>query len=287
MRDRIENGPAHRSEGTHSVGSDVLGRLGTLTTRLACTQAEVTQAQELRFKVFYEERGHAARASSLPLPTTNRDSDRFDTYCDHLLVLDGDTIVGTYRLLPDTRAAKTGGFYSAQEFDLDALTGNGTRTGLLELGRSCILPSYRTKRTMELLWGGTWAYALAQGATRLFGCASFEGTNPQDHREPLALLASTALLDEESDCGASSAIEEANRFDLKPLASAEPENARSALRALPPLLKGYLRLGARIASTAIIDRAFNTTDVLVVLDVERINPRYINHYGADASRYKT
>ncbi|MEM9733572.1 MAG: GNAT family N-acyltransferase [Pseudomonadota bacterium] len=269
---------------TPVVGSaDVLGRLGSLTTRLARNHEEVTRAQELRFKVFFEERGKAPCTGA----PSNRDADLFDAHCDHLLVLDGQDIVGTYRLLPGNRTARTGGFYSAQEFDLSALTANRPATRLLELGRSCILPAYRNKRTMELLWGGTWAYALSQGATRLFGCGSFEGTQPGQNRKALSLIASSALLDDHEDCDAASAVHQSDRFDLKELGAEPADNPRQALRLLPPLLKGYLRLGARFASTAVIDRAFNTTDVLVVLDVARINPRYINHYGADASRYQS
>ncbi|MEL6505987.1 MAG: ornithine--acyl-ACP N-acyltransferase OlsB, partial [Pseudomonadota bacterium] len=135
--------------------------------------------------------------------------------------------------------------------------------------------------------GGTWAYAVKMGATCLFGCASFEGTDAERHAEALSFMASTALLDAEEDCAAAACVREENKLDLKSMVSATPENPRQALRLLPPLLKGYLRLGARFASTAVIDRSFGTTDVLVVLDVERINPRYINHYGADASRYKS
>ncbi|MEL7272196.1 MAG: GNAT family N-acyltransferase [Pseudomonadota bacterium] len=258
----------------------VLGRLGNLTTRLARNRSEVVKAQELRYRVFFEERGHAAKPSAI-------DADAFDPHCDHLLVLDGAQIVGTYRLLPKHRAAAAGGFYSAQEFCLDGLTQQSTCAGLLELGRSCILPSYREKRTMELLWGGTWAYALAMGATRLFGCASFEGTDPLKHERALSLLAASALLEGHEDCPAAAHVPQKNRLDLKSLSNSAQVSPREVLRLLPPLLKGYLRVGARFASTAVIDQDFGTTDVLVVLDVDRINPRYINHYGADASRYRS
>ncbi|MGI9356260.1 MAG: GNAT family N-acetyltransferase, partial [Rhizobiaceae bacterium] len=204
-------------------------------------------------------------------------------HCDHLLVIDRSevkgNIVGTYRLLLDDHAGHADGFYSEGEFDLAPLKTANRGKRLMELGRSCILPDYRSKRVMELLWQGTWVYALNNGVDVLFGCASFSGTDPRTHSAALSWLAQNATLDE-GDCPSAAS-------GSLPLSSfiAYEGNERRTVATLPPLLKGYLRLGAKISSQAVIDHQFDTIDVLVVLKVADINPRYLAHYGADASRF--
>ncbi len=258
----------------------LLGRLGPVETRLARTKAEIRCAQSIRYKVFYEEFGATAPAAMRVL---RRDKDAFDRHCDHLLVIDtsgGDEkIVGTYRLLLDDHSRAAGGFYSENEFDLAPLKAANRGKRLMELGRSCILPDYRSKRVMELLWQGTWAYSVQNRVDIMFGCASFHGTDPDSHRDALSWLADSAAL-EGDDCRATLA----DSVKLSALGAFDGSERR-AVAALPPLLKGYLRLGARIGSHAVIDRQFGTIDVLVVLKVADINPRYLAHYGADASRF--
>jgi len=257
-----------------------LGKLGHLETRLARNEAEIHAAQTVRYQVFYEELGAVAPPE---LKLIHRDKDRFDHFCDHLLVIDtsgeNEKIAGTYRLLLDKHATAAGGYYSESEFDLSSLKHANHGERLMELGRSCILPDYRSKRVMELLWQGTWAYAVNNKVDILFGCASFTGTDPQKHRTALSWLAENAIL-ESGDCPATVA----DKVDLTKIAD-NGADGRKALAALPPLLKGYLRLGAKVASHAVIDHQFGTTDVLVVLKVADINPRYLAHYGADASRF--
>ncbi|MEL6946330.1 MAG: GNAT family N-acyltransferase [Pseudomonadota bacterium] len=259
----------------------VLGRLGSLIVRLARTKSEVRAAQALRYKVFYEEMSAQPSAANRLL---KRDKDRYDRYCDHLLVIeqtaDGEKIVGTYRLLLPEHAATAGGYYSQSEFDLTKVLAQNPAKRFMELGRSCILPAYRSKRTMELLWHGTWHYALENAVDVLFGCASFAGTDPDAFAGSFALLQQGSTLDDSEDCA--SVI--ADAVSLKTYADA-PFDPRRALFALPPLLKGYLRLGAQVASHAVIDRQFGTTDVLVVLKVANISPRYLSHFKADASRF--
>lgn len=259
----------------------VIGRLGPLVTRLARSKEELRAAQALRYRVFYEE------LSAIPSATARflkRDKDRFDRHCDHLLVIDTSLpapgIVGTYRLLLDRHARDAGGFYSQSEFDLSPLTSANSGRNMLELGRSCILPKYRSKRTMELLWHGIWAYCLRNNVDIMFGCASFAGTSLQDHAAALGWLSRTARLDRIEDCPVNTPA----GVDLAALEDA-PCDERRIVAALPPLLKGYLRVGARIGSHAFVDRQFNTIDVLVVLKVSDIHPRYVSHYGADASRF--
>lgn len=262
----------------------VLGRIGHLETRLARSPAEIDAAQAVRYRVFAEEMN--ARLSPDAV-RRKRDTDAWDMVCDHLLVLDtaiaGDAeeqIVGTYRLLRQEVAAVSGGFYSQSEFDVDALVGRHPDKRFMELGRSCVLPAYRTRRTVELLWQGCWAYALKHGVDVMFGCASFHGAFPEEHALALSFLHHNVQAKDEWSVAA---LPEFHRtMDLMPV---EAVDARKALAAMPPLVKGYLRLGASIGSGAVVDRAFGTTDVLVVLPIGRISGRYINYYGADAGRF--
>ncbi len=259
-----------------------LGRVGNLETRLASSAHEVRQAQKLRYDIFYRELG------AVPDPDTartQRDADRYDPYCDHLLVVDRQAapegrIVGTYRMMFDRGARKAGGFYSQNEFDLSSLIDCKPRHRLMELGRSCILAPYRSKRTMELLWHGVWACALQNQIDIMFGCASFQGTDLQKVSPALAWLGKNVSLDNSG--GPASRNREA--FALSKCSNESNSRGR-ALALLPPVLKGYLRLGARVGSHAVIDRQFGTIDVLVVLRVADINARYLTHYGTDASRF--
>ncbi|MFC0286521.1 GNAT family N-acetyltransferase [Kaistia hirudinis] len=262
-----------------------LGRLGSLEVRLAHSPREVKRAQKLRFKVFYEEMSAIADVQT---QMTRRDRDAFDAICDHLLVIDHDTrtksgdpaIVGTYRLLRQDVAARHSGFYTASEFDVGPLIGRHSGLKFLELGRSCVLPPYRTKRTVELLWHGIWSYVRSHGLDVMVGCASLEGTDPDRLALPLSFLHHNCRAPEAWQVtalpGRSVAMDR-----LPP----EAIDTKAALHALPPLIKGYLRLGAYIGDGAVIDRQFGTTDVMIVLPVSAINARYVNHYGVDATRY--
>lgn len=259
----------------------ILGRLGPLETRLARSRAEIRAAQSLRYRVFYEEMGARPSAANRLL---KRDKDPYDRYCDHLLVIDKSgtvpEIIGTYRLLMQAQASQAGGFYTQSEYDLTPLLKANDKARFLELGRSCVLPDYRNKRTMELLWHGNWAHCVSNKVDIMFGCASFEGTDPQAFAAALGWLGSNAGLESKENCPA--VVE--NSVALSDLASSEV-SLRQAMAIMPPLIKGYLRLGARIGSHAVIDHQFGTIDVLVVLKVAQINPRYLAHYGVDASRY--
>lgn len=261
----------------------VLGRIGPLEVRLARSPAEVRAAQQLRYRVFYQEM--SAQPSKLQ-KMTRRDRDGFDRYCDHLLVIDqsrpggvADRIVGTYRLMRSDAAALAGGFYTAQEFDIAPMLARHEGKRFLELGRSCVLKEYRGKRTVELLWQGIWSYVIAHGIDALFGCASLAGTDPEVLAGRLAFLREHASAPEEWHVRA-----RPDRGTFLP-GSVQSADPRRALADLPPLLKGYLRIGGYIGEGAVVDHQFGTTDVLVVLPRENINPRYIGHYGADAGRF--
>ncbi|HEV7414764.1 MAG TPA: GNAT family N-acetyltransferase [Tianweitania sediminis] len=258
----------------------LLGKIGSLEVRLAVDEAEIRAAQALRFRVFYQELN-----ARLTNPTHDlRDADRFDDICDHLLVFDTalpgrphQQIVGCYRLLPQSRALTAGGFYSADEFEMDRLVARHPDLNFLELGRSCVLPPYRSKRTIELLWQGIWAYVKANNIDVMAGCASFQGTVPAAHAEALSFLAQNCTAEGE---WAVRAVP--TRFCSMDLVPAEAINAKTALASLPPLIKGYLRLGARFGEGCVVDCDFGTTDVFVVMPVSAISERYISYYGGAA-----
>jgi L-ornithine Nalpha-acyltransferase len=265
--------------------SEILGQRGTLHARLARTPVEVEAAQRMRYDIFFEQRGavatDVARAAKL-------DCDRFDSACDHLLVvqagsdngiqLDDGELVGCYRLLRQEQAVATGGFYSQDEFDLAPLIARHPKLRFLELGRSCVLARHRGKPVVELLWQGIWNYVRAHRYDVLLGCASFEGTNPGVHADALGFLAQAASAPPEWQVQA--LPDRRLKMQRRPCADI---NHKAALRDLPPLIKGYLRLGCHIGEGAVIDKDFNTIDVLIVLPVSAINPRYFGHFGAPAS----
>lgn len=262
----------------------LLGRIGSLETRLARSTAEIEAAQRVRFSVFVEEMGAQLPPVAMQ---ARRDFDAYDAICDHLLVVDSaidgdpeDQIVGTYRLLRQDVAEKNGGFYSAHEFGIGPLLERHAGKRFMELGRSCVLPEYRTRRTVELLWQGNWAYALKHNVDAMFGCASFPGVQPEAHALALSFLHHHAQV--KGEWAVSALPELYSSMDMMP---PEALDARRALAVMPPLVKGYLRLGAMIGTGAVIDRAFNTTDVLVVLPIAAISGRYVNYYGADAGRF--
>ncbi|GJD48150.1 hypothetical protein OPKNFCMD_0866 [Methylobacterium crusticola] len=267
----------------------VLGRIGSLEVRLATAPREVKRAQRLRYRVFYEE---MAAVPSIAALRKRRDVDEYDAVCDHLLVIDHAArevrpfrkprplVVGTYRLLRQDQADRAFGFYSAGEYELGPILDANPGRRVLELGRSCVLKPYRTKRTVELLWHGIWTYVLHHRVDAMLGCASLEGTDPDRLALPLSFLHHFARAPE-----AWRARALPGRHVPMDRLSREAIDPKAALHALPPLIKGYLRVGATFGDGAVVDRQFGTTDVFVVLPVEAIAPRYVGHFGAGADRH--
>ncbi len=266
----------------------VYGQIGGLEVRLAETRADIKRAQRLRYQVFYEE---MAASPSLTAMMRRRDEDPYDAICDHLLVVDttkGATplkpwsgvqnakVVGTYRLLRQEMAERGRGFYTQGEYDIAPLIARqpvGTR--FLELGRSCVLGSYRSKRSVELLWHGLWTYVRENKIDVMIGCASFEGTDPAAHAMALSFLHHQALAPPLWRCSAHPNLHQRMDYIAK-----DKLDLKVALRGMPPLIKGYLRLGAMVGDGCVIDHQFGTTDVLVIMPVAQINPRYFGHFGA-------
>jgi len=270
--------PADRIAGMADT-TDLAGSTRRLSIRLARSHEDLAAVQRLRWLVFFAELGANARQ----VAPDQRDCDAYDDLCDHLLVVDESRsdeqqIVGTYRLLRESVAARHHGFYSAGEFDLLPILTHATGEGeLLELGRSCVLPAYRTSATISLLWRGIAEYAAQHRIRLLFGCASFAGTDADTHAAGLSLLHHQYLAPAErrpvvrSDCGI--ALERLPRGTY---------DERRALFALPPLVKGYLRAGAQFGEGAFVDHAFNTIDVCVVMPMAAIAGRYAARFSIAA-----
>lgn len=263
----------------------VIGARADLIVRIAEGAADVDAAQHLRYRVFYEEL--SARPDEIARHS-RRDRDAFDAICDHLLVVspghpdvpdpiavrDG-TLVGTYRLLRQNVAEANRGFYTQDEFDIAPLIAAKPQLQFLELGRSCVLKPYRTRPVVELLWQGIWNYVRFHGLDVMLGCASLEGTDPRTHAMTLSFLAHFCAAPPEWRVRA-----QASRYVEMKLLPREAVDQKAALKLLPPLIKGYIRLGCYIGEGAVIDPQFNTVDVLIVLPVSAINARYFTHFGA-------
>jgi len=251
-----------------------------LEVRLAEDAGEVRAAQALRYRVFCRELG---AQSSPALQRLGLEADAFDAHCDHLLVLDhgreaAEAVVGTYRLMPGARAAAAGGFYSSGEFDLTPmLNQTPDAAGLVEVGRSCVAQGYRTNATVQKLWRGIAQYMADHHVRALFGCASFSTTAAKTLRLPLWYLHQHHLAAPQWRVKPlpGRAVEMSD-FDLD--AGPASSDQQSIYRSLPPLVKGYLRLGAVVGQGAVIDQQFGTTDVFMSLPVEKIPARYFVHF---------
>jgi len=250
-------------------------RSGHLEVRLAQSQEEIEASQALRYQVFYEECGaHASeQVAALKL-----DFDGVDAFCDHLLVIDhsqgGNAIVGTYRFMRRDAAARYGTYYTASEFEIEKLLSQSGE--VMELGRSCVHKDYRTRPVMQLLWRGIGAYILTHDVSLCFGCASFNGIEIEQYREPLSYLYHYHLAPEELRARAlPSLYQEMNMIPKDQL------DTKKALLQLPPLIKGYLRLGGFVGEGAIIDHQFNTVDVCIIVKRELMTERYSTRYTQD------
>jgi L-ornithine Nalpha-acyltransferase len=270
--------PQRKAIASSELGSVVDVRSGALQVRLAETLSDIDAAQALRYSVFYDEMG--ARPTP-EMARVKRDFDAYDANCDHLLVVDHargigpQAVVGTYRLIRRPAAEQSGGFYSAAEYDVSKVAAYPGE--VLELGRSCVDASARNRPTMQLLWRGIASYVFHHDIALMFGCASLPGTDPEalavslsylyhHHLAPPALRP-RALPDRYTD--------------MRRLDAAALDPAR-ALSELPPLIKGYLRLGGFIGDGAVIDHQFNTTDVCVVVKTDLITDKYYRHYERHA-----
>jgi putative hemolysin len=247
---------------------------GDFEVRLAESAAEIDAAQALRYRVFYDEMKARPTAE---IAAKRRDFDLFDQVCDHLLVLDrrrGDGpggIVGTYRLIRRSAAARMGRFYSSAEYDVQPMIDYPGE--ILELGRSCIEKDARNTATMQMLWRGIALYAFHYNIKVMFGCASFPGTDPLPHALPLSYLHHHHLAPPDIRVRAL-----ASRYVKMDTLAPGTYDERKAMARVPPLIKGYLRLGGFVGDGAVIDPEFNTTDVFIIVKTELVTEKYIRHY---------
>lgn len=247
---------------------------GDFEVRLAQTAAEVEAAQILRYRVFYEE---MSAQPSPQMKALGRDFDPFDEVCDHLLVLDRrrgegpEGIVGTYRLIRRSAAAKMGRFYSSAEYDIQKMIDYPGE--VLELGRSCIARDARNTATMQMLWRGIALYAYHYNIQVMFGCASIPGIDPTQHAQALSYLYHHHLAPPEIRVRALP-----HRYVKMDMLEAGSYDTRKSMARVPPLIKGYLRLGGFVGDGAVIDHEFNSTDVFITVKTELVTEKYIRHY---------
>jgi putative hemolysin len=251
------------------------------TLRLAQNERDLRAAQRLRYRVFVEGLG----ATGIGVDHENQlETDPFDAYFDHLILVDQRLdaeqladVVGVYRLLPSDKLSQSGGFYSEGEFDLGPLKASGRK--LLELGRSCVHPQYRGGTAMFHLWNGLADYVLERDIQVLFGAASFHGTDPGAHRQSLSYLYHNHLAPPHLQVRAIGP----ERLSMD-LLTVDQVERRSAVAAIPALIKAYLRLGGFVGDGAWIDTAFNTTDVCLVMDTEKMSAKHRDFYLRKSGR---
>jgi L-ornithine Nalpha-acyltransferase len=251
---------------------------GDIEVRLATSVEEIIAGQKLRYQVFFEEMG---AKPSQEVQSEKRDFDDFDDICDHLVAIDNsknghDRVVATYRLLREEKIEGMDDFYSTCEFDLSNLYNDHFRTllgdrQLLELGRSCVKEDYRTNAVMHLMWKFIARYVEKHKIAYLFGCASLPETDQTELEDQLSYLYHYHKTPAEYPVKPLANIGEKMNYFAK-----DDFEKRAARRALAPLVKGYLNLGCYIGDGAVIDEQFGTTDVFILLPVDRLEKRYLS-----------
>jgi putative hemolysin len=224
-------------------------------------EAEILEAQRLRYRVFAEEMG-----ARLPTADEGIDRDPFDAWCEHMLVTEEDTgeVVGTYRILTGETAKRVGGFYSDQEFDLTRL--NHLRDRAVEIGRSCVHPDHRRGGVIALLWSGVLEYIQRTGYEYILGCASLSMVDGGH--------SAAAAFKQLRESHLSSV--EYRVFPRCPLPLHELD--QNATPSIAPLIKAYLRVGAHVCGEPAWDPDFNTADLLMLLPLSRMTARYARHF---------
>jgi putative hemolysin len=237
-----------------------------ITAQWARTPADVRCAQRLRHQVFAEEMG--ARLSPVPGTPAGHDADMFDPYCEHLLVRqsdgDEDEVIGTYRVLTPAAAKRIGGWYSDTEFDLTRL--RHLRNSMAELGRSCVHPEHRTGGVILTLWGALGAFMVRNGLDTMIGCASISMRDGGHTAASLWEKLRTQHL---------APIE----HQVQPRLALPIDDLRRDLDVeAPPLIKGYLRCGAKVLGPPAWDPDFNTADLPMMLRLQDLPEKYKRHF---------
>jgi putative hemolysin len=246
---------------------------GRFMVKLAVETGEIEEALRLRFEVFNMEL-NAGLAGSY---ATGMDKDIYDDYCDHLIVMDtqNDMVVGTYRLLPGKVAENSVGYYSETEFDISAI--KALPGAKLELGRSCVHKNFRNAHIINLLWKGIASYVDKYDVRHLFGCGSIHSTNSARISLVYSYLNRFHRTDERLSVHPIRILN-----DVRMLPFCDREQAFSLM---PPLMKGYLRIGAQICGEPAYDPVFGSTDFLILLDTERLLKRYRRRFFREAPEH--
>ncbi len=237
--------------------------------KIAETAEEIEGAQRLRFEVFNLEMNEGLESSW----ETGLDQDQYDSHADHLIAIDksNNKIVGTYRMLRKSVANQNGGFYSEGEFDLTNL--KNLPVEILEMGRSCVHKDYRSGVVINLLWAGIAKYLKMIDAKYLFGCGSLHTHNVDEVSQIYSYLKSEYFAPEQFR------VQPVEKCVMPGLRDDIPaDECRDVLKKIPPLLKGYLRVGALICGEPALDAEFGTTDFFILLSTDKIADRYQNHY---------
>jgi putative hemolysin len=259
-------------------------RSSHISVRHIKNDIELEAAQHLRYQVFFEEFG--ATPSNDYNRDNRRDIDKYDDVADHLIVIStdkktgDDTIIGTYRLLKQTQAEAHGEFNSGKWYNLTPLLESGQ--SLLELSRSCVLPEYRTRNILTMLWQGIGDYISQHNIDIMFGCASFHTANPETIKEELSYLYHYHLAPDAVRCKALDHL-----YVEMDMMKKKDINTRKAFHALPPLIKGYLRVGSSVGHGAVVDHEFETTDVFVSMQTHMLSEKYRKHYDVNTPPKET
>ncbi|RYX98066.1 MAG: GNAT family N-acetyltransferase [Comamonadaceae bacterium] len=265
--------PSGHALGPAAVQGSSVGSVGKISVSWARHQDEVRQAQRLRYQVFALEMG-ANLSKNLP----GHDVDLFDDYCEHLLVRDvaTDTVIGTYRVLTATQAKRVGSFYSDTEFDLTRL--RSLRERMVELGRSCVHADHRHGGVILALWGALAEFMARNQLDTMIGCASI----PMQHQGPAGVV--------NGGHAAASIWRQVRQTHLAPIEwrvtprlALPVDRLDDTLDVEPPaLIKGYLRLGARVLGAPAWDPDFNSADLPMMMRIADLPARYLKHFSAKA-----
>lgn len=260
---------------THATLGHEPIRAGNLEVTIARDVRDVEASQALRYRVFVGEIGATPSSENKRL---ERDIDAFDAVCDHLLVIEhqdggGYKVVGTYRLLRRAPMQTIGTFYTASEFDISPML--RVDGEVLELGRSCVDEAYRSRAVMQLLWRGIAAYVEHMKIDIMFGCGSLYGADAAKHAATLSYLHHHHLAPEELRIRALP-----ERFVPMDVLAASAYDAKRIFVGLPPLIKGYLRLGGFVGDGAVLDPDYNTTDVAIIVKTQNVTGKYMERYAS-------
>lgn len=236
---------------------------GNFLVKLAQTQDEYNQIYKLRYQDLILEFDETKNL------VESIDKDEYDEVCDHLIAVDMEKqlVVGTYRLIRNKHLNNLKTFLTEKEFNIDPIK----QYELLEVGRAVVKKEYRNGVTIGLLWSGVIRYAVAENIEIMIGTASFHGNDPQMYKETFSYLHDKYLSPQDMRCYV-------NKDSYSPLKLVDEYDEFTAKSKMPPLVKGYINLGATIGEGAYIDKDFNSIDVLIVLFIKDINPRYLRRY---------